>query len=63
MNNMNPKYLDEANQNKRKRPDLLLVLCVLTFFGSGFSAIVNGLAFLTIDTWAAAFEEGAFRYV
>lgn len=51
----------EANPNTKKRPDLLTVLCILTFIGSGFSNIVNSLAFLTIDSWAGALEEGAFE--
>ncbi len=53
--------MSESNPNTKKRPDLLIVLCVLTFIGSGFSAIVNGLAFLTIDSWAGILEEGAFE--
>lgn len=51
--------MTDFTQNTKKRPDLLIVTCVLTFIGSGFSALVNGLAYLTIDSWEAAVENGA----
>ena len=61
LNLSNHQLLGEPNQNSKKRPDLLIVLCVLTFIGSGFSGIVNGLAFLTVDSWAGVLDEGAFE--
>jgi hypothetical protein len=52
--------LTENQLNNKRRPDLLTVLCVLTFIGSGISALANGLVYLTLDSLIAAYEEGAF---
>ena len=47
--------------DKPVRPQLLTILCVLTFFGSGLSFIANGIMFLTIDSWKVAYENGVFE--
>jgi hypothetical protein len=51
--------LPEQDENRRKRPELLTVLCILTFIGSGFSLMANLVALLTRDTWQSAMESGA----
>ena len=41
--------MEETIEQPKKRTDLLTVLCILTFIGSGMSMMANGLLFLTID--------------
>jgi uncharacterized membrane protein len=43
-----------------KRPELLKVLCILTFIGSGFSAISNISVFLLIDVIREMYSNGGF---
>jgi len=39
----------EEPEPENKRSDLLTVLCILTFIGSGMSMLANGFLFLTIE--------------
>lgn len=39
----------EVAEPQKKRSDLLTVLCILTFIGSGTSMLANGFLFLTIE--------------
>lgn len=41
--------MPEISEQPKKRTDLLTVLCILTFIGSGMSMMANGLLFLTIE--------------
>lgn len=41
--------MEETIEQPKKRTDLLTVLCILTFIGSGMSMIANSLLFLTIE--------------
>ncbi len=41
--------MEETIEQPKKRSDLLTVLCILTFIGSGMSMMANGLLFLTIE--------------
>jgi len=36
-------------EENKERPESLTVLCVLTFIGSGISALANGILFLVFD--------------
>lgn len=49
-----------AGEKPKKRPELLKVLCILTFIGSGLSFLANAIMYLTIDVWKAAYQEGVF---
>jgi hypothetical protein len=42
------------------RPQLLMLLCILTFVGSGTSALANLVMFITVDDWKLAYENGMF---
>jgi hypothetical protein len=41
--------MPETIEHPEKRSDLLTVLCILTFIGSGMSMMANGILFLTIE--------------
>ena len=45
------------------RPELLKILCILTFIGSGLSLISNSIMFLTIDIIKAYYENGDFDFI
>lgn len=47
----------EKGQHK---PDLLKVLCILSFVGGGLSVLTNGLMYLFIDLWVQAYADGQF---
>lgn len=53
--------LQEKEENKR--PELLKVLCILTFIGSGLSMISNFIMFLTIDIIRKYYENGSFDFL
>jgi len=36
-------------------------LCILTFIGSGSSALANNIMFFTIEDWRLAYENGLFE--
>ena len=52
--------LQENSENTAKRPQLLTVLCILTFIGSGFSLLANTMVYFTFDNLVIAMEQGAF---
>lgn len=61
---MENKLSEIKNTNQRARPELLTVLCVLTFIGSGSSALANGFFFLTIEPVKALIaEQGTFSFM
>lgn len=45
------------------RPELLKILCILTFIGSGLSLITNSIMFLTIDIIRKYYENGRFDFL
>ncbi len=53
--------LQEKEDNKR--PELLKILCILTFIGSGLSLVSNSIMFLTIDTVREYYENGMFDFL
>ena len=53
--------MEEIKEEKTRLPELLKVLCILTFLGSGLSSFANLLTFLLIDEWKLAFEQGLFE--
>lgn len=50
-------------EQKPSRPELLKILCILTFIGSGLSLISNSLMFLTIDIIKEFYENGEFDFL
>jgi hypothetical protein len=52
--------LDINTEEKLLRPELLKVLCILSFIGGGYSLLSNGFMFLLFDEWAKAYDEGLF---
>ncbi len=52
--------IEPAQQPTRQpsRPELLNILCILTFIGSGLSAVANFIIYLTIDKFSAYYENG-----
>ncbi len=42
-------------EENKERPELLTVLCTLTFIGSGFSMLANGILFLVFDQFREIF--------
>ncbi len=49
------------NQNAPIRPQLLTLLCILTFFGSGMLSFVNITMFGLYDSFLQAYQQGAFE--
>ncbi len=59
---------DDNNQGNldnqvNKRPELLKILCILTYIGSGLSLISNSIMFLTIDIIREFYENGSFDFL
>ena len=55
---------EEINQNNQKqefRSQLLTVLCILTFIGSGISLFANGFLYITLDVVREAYASGMFE--
>lgn len=54
--------MDELNNSGqvRKRPQLLSILCVLSFIGSGLAAVSSFFVYLFHDVVVNAFETGEF---
>ena len=52
--------MQQQSEEGLKRPQLLAVLLILTFIGSGFSMLANGIMYFTIEEWKAAYEQGVF---
>ena len=57
--------ISDNNDNKTEnpRPELLKILCILTFIGSGLSLISNSIMFLTIDIIRKYYEDGSFDFL
>ena len=51
------------NPDNTTRPELLKILCILTFIGGGLSLIANLTMFLTIDIVRGYFEKGVFDFL
>ncbi len=48
----------------KERPELLTILCILTFIGSGTSMLVNGFLFLIFDQVREVFEQqGSYQFM
>ncbi len=56
---------NQTNQddNTATRPELLKILCILTFIGAGLSFIANLIMFVTIDSFRKYYEDGAFDFL
>lgn len=50
-------HLPIGTEDKKKRPDLLMVLCILTFIGSGMAAFSNLFIFLSFDEVSNILED------
>lgn len=48
------------NNSQTTRPQLLQVLCILTFIGSGLSLVSNLTMFMLIDTINELYDSGSF---
>ncbi|MFK5855746.1 MAG: hypothetical protein QM503_06420 [Bacteroidota bacterium] len=55
--------IEIQEEEKNTRPELLKILCILTFVGSGFSLVSNSIMFLTIDMVRGLYEQGAFDFL
>lgn len=53
--------LQEKDDNHR--PELLKILCILTFIGSGLSLIANLIMFMTIGIVRKYYENGMFDFL
>ncbi len=56
---------DHNNQENEvtQRPELLKILCILTFVGSGLSLVSNSIMFLTIDIIRNYYAAGSFDFL
>ncbi len=54
-------YLDQ--DSTPTRPELLKILCILTFIGSGLSLVSNSIMFLTIDLVKGYYDNGDFDFL
>lgn len=52
--------IELQEKEKKTRPELLKILCILTFIGSGLSLLSNSIMFLTIDIIREYYQSGAF---
>ena len=50
-----------GNTEPRRRPELLTILCILTFIGSGLAAFSNLVIFLTYDEMDVLMKEMKFE--
>ncbi len=49
--------MEHGERRPRRRPELLTVLCILSFIGSGLAAFSNLVLFLTYDEMDSLLEE------
>jgi hypothetical protein len=49
--------LNQPDYRRKRRPELLTILCILTFIGSGLAAFSNLVLFLTFDEMDTLMEE------
>lgn len=52
-----------SEEEKKKRTDILKILCILTFIGSGLSALSGFSMFLMIDLFRNFYEQGMFDFM
>jgi hypothetical protein len=50
--------IDSPQTDQPVRPELLKILCILTFIGSGVSSLANIIMYLSFEDWKLAFENG-----
>jgi len=55
--------IDNIDNSENTRPELLKILCILTFIGSGLSLVSNLVMFMTIDIVREYFEKGMFDFL
>ena len=60
MNEQMEQVVPGGDGEQPKRPELLKILCILTFIGSGLSMLANIIMFFTLDLWIQAYEKGLF---
>ena len=53
--------MQEQFEENAVRPQVLTLICILTFIGSGFLFFANGVVYLSIDSLRIAFDEGLFN--
>lgn len=51
------------NSAKISRPEVLKILCILTFIGSGLSILSNIVMFLSIDIIRELYTNGSFEFM
>ncbi len=55
--------IELQEKDEKTRPELLKILCILTFVGGGFSLISNAFMFLSIDTIREYYKNGMFDFL
>ncbi len=55
--------IQQADNQVTQKPELLKILCILTFIGSGLSFISNTIMFLTIDLIREYYKNGNFDFL
>lgn len=55
--------VEYSEEEIKKRKEILKILCILTFIGSGLSALSGFSMFLMIDTFRNFFEQGMFDFM
>lgn len=55
--------LDNGDNQGTTRPELLKILCILTFIGSGLSLISNLVMFMSIDIVREYYQNGMFDFL
>ncbi|MBC8553993.1 MAG: hypothetical protein H8D23_30655 [Candidatus Brocadiales bacterium] len=58
-----PPMIELQEKNEHSRPQLLRVLCILTFIGSGLSLLSNFIMFMSIDIVRKYYENGMFDFL
>ena len=55
--------IELQEKEEKSRPELLKVLCILTFVGSGLSLVSNSIMFMSIDIIREYYENGMFDFL
>jgi hypothetical protein len=55
--------IDLQEKEEHNRPELLKILCILTFIGSGLSLLSNSIMFMTIDIIREYYKNGMFDFL
>lgn len=60
--NFKSQMTENLADSKKLRPDLLTVLCILTFIGSGLAALSNFFVYFNIDILKETVEKDGFEF-